>query len=64
MCVKVKIVNKSKRELPEEVIEALTFKTVSEANDILEEYNLKIVEYERVLKDAKIKEQIFTIGSV
>ena len=64
MCVKVKIVNKSKRELPEEVIEALTFKTVSEANDILDEYNLKIVEYERVLKDAKIKEQIFTIGSV
>lgn len=64
MCVKVKIVNKSKRELPEEVIEALTFKTVSEANDILDEYNLKIVEYERVLKDAKIKEQIFTIGSI
>lgn len=64
MCVKVKIKNQSKRELPEEVIDALTFNSISEANDILEEYNLKLIEYERVLKDAKVVEQVFIVGSV
>ena len=64
--VKVKIINKSSKHLPQEVVDSLTFKTIDEANTVLEDYNLRIseyiTEYERVLNGARdTKEQIFII---
>jgi hypothetical protein len=62
MCKKVKIVNKSSRELPEEAVDAISFKTLTDANEVLEEYNLKILEMEREFEDGSLITQIFTIA--
>lgn len=62
MCKKVKIVNKSSRELPEEVVDAISFKTLTDVNEVLEEYNLKILEMERDIEDEKLVTQTFTIA--
>lgn len=62
MCKKVKIVNKSSRELPEEVVDAISFKTLTDVNEVLEEYNLKILEMERDIEDEKLVIQTFTIA--
>lgn len=62
MCKKVKIVNKSSRELPEEAVDAISFKTLTDANEILEEYNLKILEMEREFEDGSLVTQTFTIA--
>lgn len=61
MCKKVKIVNKSSRELPEEAVDAISFRTLTDANEILEEYNLKISEMEREIEDGKLVTQTLTI---
>lgn len=61
MCKKVKIVNKSSRELPEEAVDAISFKTLTDANEVLEEYNLKILEMEREFEDGKLVTQTLTI---
>lgn len=61
MCKKVKIVNKSSRELPEEAVDAISFKTLTDANEVLEEYNLKILEMEREFEDGSLVTQTFTI---
>ena len=62
MCKKVKIVNKSSRELPEEAVDAISFKTLTDANEVLEEYNLKILEMEREFEDGSLITQTFTIA--
>ena len=62
MCKKVKIVNKSSRELPEEVVDAISFKTLTDVNEVLEEYNLKILEMERDIEDETLVTQTFTIA--
>ena len=58
---KVKIVNKSSRELPEEAVDAISFRTLTDANEILEEYNLKISEMEREIEDGHLINQTLTI---
>lgn len=62
MCKKVKIVNKSSRELPEEAVDAISFKTLTDANEVLEEYNLKILEMEREFEDGNLVTQTITIS--
>ena len=64
MSVELKIKNVSKKAIPEELLDAITFKTLNDANDIAEQYNLKIIEMDRVIKDGKIVEQILTIGDI
>ena len=61
MCKKIRIVNKSTRELPEEAIDAISFKSLTEANEILEEYNLKISEMEREFEDGKLSSQTIVL---
>lgn len=61
MCKKVRIINKSSRELPEEAIDAISFRSLTEANEVLEEYNLKIYEMEREFEDGKLSSQTLTL---
>ena len=51
--VKVKIINNSSREIPQELTEEMMFKPLSEVQQILEEYNLKCHSYEMVYDDDK-----------
>ena len=61
--VKVKIINNSSREIPQELTEEMNFKPLSEVQQILEEYNLKCQSYEIVYDDdKKLSEQIITIN--
>ena len=61
MCIKIRIVNKSTRELPEEAIDAISFKSLTEANEVLVEYNLKISEMEREFEDGKLSSQTIVL---
>ena len=61
--VKVKIINNSSREIPQELTEDMMIKPLSEVQQILEEYNLKCQSYEMVYDDdKKLSEQIITIN--
>ena len=51
MRVKIKINNKSSRDIPEELVENLQFKTLDQINEIAEEYNLKVIEVTREYDD-------------
>lgn len=63
--VKVKIINNSSREIPQELTEEMNFKPLSEVQQILEEYNLKCQSYEMVYDDNKeLTEQIITINDI
>ena len=63
--VKVKIINNSSREIPQELTEKMNFKPLSEVQQILEEYNLKCQSYEMVYDDdKKLSEQIITINDI
>ena len=63
--VKVKIINNSNREIPQELTEEMMFKSLSEVQQILEEYNLKCQSYEMVYDDdKKLSEQIITINDI
>lgn len=63
--VKVKIINNSSREIPQELTEEMMFKSLSEVQQILEEYNLKCQSYEMVYDDdKKLSEQIITINDI
>ena len=63
--VKVKIINNSSREIPQELTEEMMFKQLSEVQQILEEYNLKCQSYEMVYDDdKKLSEQIITINDI
>lgn len=62
--VKVKIINNSSREIPQELTEN-AFMPLSEVQRILEEYNLKCHSYEMVYNDKKeLSEQIITINDI
>lgn len=65
MAQKIKIVNNSSRELPEEVVKAILDpdETLTKINDVTAEYNLKVKEYDRFLDEmANITEETFIIG--
>ena len=63
--VKVKIINNSSREIPQELTEEMMIKPLSEVQQILEEYNLKCQSYEMVYDDdKKLSEQIITINDI
>ena len=75
MCTKVKFVNKSKRDIPSEIVDKILasarcqdqpdnilFKTIDQINSLAEEYNLKIVELSNEYKDGKLVEQTFVFG--
>ena len=63
--VKVKIINNSSREIPQELTEVMMIKPLSEVQQILEEYNLKCQSYEMVYDDdKKLSEQIITINDI
>ena len=51
MRVKIKINNKSSRDIPEELVNDLQFKTLDQINEIAEEYNLKVIEVTREYDD-------------
>ena len=62
--VKVKIINNSSREIPQELTEDM-IKPLSEVQQILEEYNLKCHSYEIIYDDdKKLSEQIITINDI
>ena len=62
--VKVKIINNSSREIPQELTEEMNFKPLSEVQQILEEYNLKCQSYEMVYDNKELSEQIITINDI
>ena len=51
MRVKIKINNKSSRDIPEELVNDLQFKTLDQINEIAAEYNLKVIEATREYDD-------------
>lgn len=61
--MKIRIVNNSSRELPEELAEACIEKSLTTVNNIAEEYLLKVKEYEQIIEDNNIVEIIYTIGN-
>ena len=62
MCVKSKIKNKSSRDIPEELVEDLYFKTLDQINEIAEQYNLKVIEMSREYEDGHLVENELTFG--
>lgn len=62
MCVKITIKNKSSRDIPQELVEEIQFKTLDEINSIAEQYNLKVTEMTNEYKNAKLMEQELTFG--
>ena len=62
MCVKIKIKNKSSRDIPEELVEDLPFKTLDQINEIAEQYNLKVIEMSREYDDGHLIENELTFG--
>lgn len=62
--VKVKIINNSSREIPQELTEDMMIKPLSEVQQILEEYNLKCQSYEMVYDNKELSEQIITINDI
>lgn len=62
--VNLTIINNSRLSaIPEEVIDSLTFKTLNQANELLESYNLKILEYDQIMDAGKLIEQKIIIGN-
>ncbi len=63
MCVKIKIKNKSSRDIPEELADSINEMTLDRLNEIAAEYNLKIVEMTKEYnKKGILTEQEFVIG--
>jgi hypothetical protein len=62
MCVKIKIKNKSSRDIPEELVEDLQFKTLDQINEIAEQYNLKVIEMSREYDNGHLVENELTFG--
>lgn len=60
--MKYKVINKSNRELPEELVNACTGCSIGEINAVAEDYNLKLIEYEKVFNNNIVDEEIYTIG--
>jgi hypothetical protein len=53
--------NSSLSGIPEEIIDWVGFHTLSELNDILDEHNLKISEYDKIMNAGHLIEQKITI---
>lgn len=62
--MKIRVINKSSRELPEELADACMQLTITDVNNVADEYNLKIVEYEKIFDDGELLEVIYTIGDI
>jgi hypothetical protein len=62
MTMKVKIKNKSSREIPQELVDAVPFKSFDEVNRIADEYNLRITELSNGYENGKLVEQELTFG--
>ena len=62
MRVKIKINNKSSRDIPEELVNDLQFKTLDQINEIAEEYNLKVIEVTREYDNGHLVENELTFG--
>ena len=62
MSIKIKIKNKSSRDIPEALVENLQFKTLDQINEIAEEYNLKVIEVTREYDDGHFVENELTFG--
>ena len=62
MTMKVKIKNKSSREIPQELVDAIPFKSFDEVNRIADEYNLRVTELSNGYENAKLVEQEITFG--
>lgn len=58
----IRIINLSSRSINDEILEAITFQTLSEANTILAQYNMKIREFEQIFNDGQLQETVLTIG--
>ena len=53
--------NSSLSGIPEEIIDWVGFHPLSELNDILDEHNLKISEYDKIMNAGHLIEQKITI---
>lgn len=64
MSWKIKIINNTSRELPEELADAImdVDGTLTKINDVAAEYNIKVKEYERILNGDNIKEETFILS--
>ena len=62
--MKIIIKNQSRREIPEELAEAVYTLRLDEINRVASGYNLKVIEYGRELNNADITEEIFVIGDL
>lgn len=62
MSIKIKIKNKSSRDIPEELVEDLQFKTLDQINEIAEQYNLKVIDMSREYEDGHLVENELTFG--
>ena len=60
--MKMTIINNSSLSgIPEEIIDWVGFHRLSELNDILDEHNLKISEYDKIMNAGHLIEQKITI---
>lgn len=63
MCVKIKIKNKSSRDIPEELVDSINEMTLDRLNEIAADYNLKVIEMTKEYnKKGILTEQEFVIG--
>jgi hypothetical protein len=63
MCVKIKIKNKSSRDIPEELVDSINEMTLDRLNEVAADYNLKIIEMTKEYnKKGILTEQEFVIG--
>ena len=63
MCVKIKIKNKSSRDIPEELADSINEMTLDRLNEVAAEYNLKVIEMTKEYnKKGILTEQEFVIG--
>lgn len=61
----VSIINKtSMSAIPQEVLDSILFKSLSEANDVLSDHHIKIAEYDQVMDAGKMVEQKLTIVDI
>lgn len=60
--MKLKLVNKSDKALPQEFIDGIMFTTFDRANEIAAEYNLRIVEIDKEYDGTNLTGMTVTIG--
>lgn len=61
----VSIINKtSMSAIPQEVLDSILFKSLTEANDVLSDHHIKIAEYDQIMDAGKLVEQKLTIVDI